>query len=72
MQYSVRDLYPNLAPVITTGEMTVPEGEEQKAIVTKPADGGSPAEMVTHTDKWNLLIAFGIIVGVLFLVGIVK
>lgn len=72
MQYSVRDLYPNLAPVVTTGEMTVPEGPEQNAIVTKPDDGNAPAAMVTHGDKWNLIMAFGIVLAILFLFGLVK
>lgn len=54
--FYVRDLYPNMS-VVSTREVTIPEGEEQKVLSNVP-DGQqatAPVKNATHIWVWLAL-----------------
>jgi len=68
--FSGRDLYPNMAQVVSTSDMSAPELGEQ-LVLTKGDDSGYSG-VVTKEDRTHLLLAIVGIMAVLFAFGLVK
>jgi len=68
--FSGRDLYPNMAQVVSTSDNTAPELGEQ-LVLTKGDDSGY-AGVVTKEDRTHLILAVVGVFAVLFAFGMVK
>lgn len=69
--YSKRDIYPNYSGgILSTGENTIPESSEQAMYPVGETQGLQ--EVVTKKDMTSMVLAVLLLLGMLFLFGVIK